>query len=95
MIFSTAEASHSDISDSNSDVLLLPSDGLMLPRAAKAIPSLATAAASLLWRTSAGGFFFKFLELQTCLKTPSSVVPLAARKCRHQVLRSLPMLHET
>ena len=38
--------------------------------------------------------FFLFLELQTCLKTPSSAVPLAARKCRHQDLRSVPMLHE-
>ena len=42
-----------------------------------------------------GDLFFKFLELQKCLKTPSPVVPLAARKCRHQVLRSVPMLHET
>ena len=73
----------------------------MLPRAANAIPSLATAAASLLWRTCAGWrvedtfLFFQFLELQTCLKTPSSAVPLAARKCWHQVLRSVPMLHET
>ena len=33
--------------------------------------------------------FFQSLELQTGLKTPSSAVPLAARKCRHQVLRSV------
>ena len=39
--------------------------------------------------------FFLFLELQTCLEAPSSAVPLAARKCRHQVLRSVPGLYET